>query len=55
MRPSPLICSDLTQPPNVQQWLAKHRSFVMHFEPIGSSWLNVVERFFRDITAARWP
>lgn len=35
----------------VQAWLAKHRRFVMHFTPTSSSWLNLVERFFADLTA----
>jgi len=32
------------------KWLAKHPRFVMHFTPTSASWLNMVERFFRDIT-----
>jgi Integrase core domain. len=39
--------------PDVQTWLAKHPRFVMHFTPTGASWLNMVERFFRDITGKR--
>jgi hypothetical protein len=39
--------------PEVQAWLAKHPRFVMHFTPTGTSWLNMVERFFRDITDKR--
>ncbi|WP_461522169.1 IS630 family transposase [Porticoccus sp.] len=39
--------------PNVQKWLAKHPRFVMHFTPTSASWLNMVERFFRDITTER--
>lgn len=34
----------------VRQWLAKHPRFQMHFTPTGSSWMNLVERFFRDLT-----
>jgi hypothetical protein len=34
----------------VQDWLAKHPRFNMHFTPTSASWLNMVERFFRDIT-----
>jgi hypothetical protein len=37
----------------VQAWLAKHPRFVMHFTPTGASWLNMVERFFRNITDKR--
>ena len=36
--------------PDVHAWLAKHQRFHMHFTPTSSSWLNMVERFFRDIT-----
>ena len=34
----------------VKRWLAKHPRFHMHFTPTSSSWLNLVERFFRDLT-----
>lgn len=39
--------------PAVQQWLAKHPRFNMHFTPTSASWLNMVERFFRDLTVER--
>lgn len=39
--------------PAVQQWLAKHPRFNMHFTPTSTSWLNMVERFFRDLTTER--
>ena len=39
--------------PNVQKWLARHPRFHMHFTPTSASWLNMVERFFRDITTER--
>lgn len=39
--------------PTVQAWLAKHPRFQMHFTPTSASWLNMVERFFRDITSER--
>jgi len=39
--------------PEVQQWLARHPRFVMHFTPTSASWLNMVERFFRDISENR--
>lgn len=35
---------------NVQIWLAKHPRFHLHFIPTSSSWLNLVERWFREIT-----
>lgn len=39
--------------PKVQAWLAKHPRLVMHFTPTSASWLNMIERFFRDITTER--
>jgi transposase len=39
--------------PKVQRWLARHLRFHMHFTPTGCSWLNMVERFFRDLTDNR--
>ena len=36
--------------PKVQAWLARHPRFTMHFTPTSSSWLNLVERFFADLT-----
>ena len=39
--------------PAVQDWLAKHPRFVMHFTPTSASWLNMVERFFRDLSENR--
>ena len=39
--------------PAVQAWLAKHPRFNMHFTPTSASWLNMVERFFRDISENR--
>ncbi len=39
--------------PKVQEWLEKHPRFNMHFTPTSASWLNMVERFFRDISENR--
>jgi transposase len=39
--------------PAVQEWLTKHPRFNMHFTPTSASWLNMVERFFRDLTTER--
>ena len=36
--------------PKVRAWLEKHPRFVMHFTPTSSSWMNLIERFFRDLT-----
>ncbi len=35
---------------DVQQWLARHKRFHLHFTPTSSSWLNLVERWFRELT-----
>lgn len=37
----------------VRRWLARHPRFHIHFTPTSASWLNMVERFFRDITTRR--
>ena len=37
----------------VKAWLAKHPRFKLHFIPTSSSWLNLVERFFAEITRKR--
>jgi hypothetical protein len=39
--------------PKVQAWLTKHPRITMHFTPTSASWLNMVERFFRDISERR--
>jgi transposase len=39
--------------PQVQKWLARHKRFHVHYVPTSSSWLNMVERFFRDLTVKR--
>ena len=36
--------------PEVQAWLKTHRRFVPHYIPTSSSWLNLVERWFRELT-----
>jgi len=38
---------------NVQKWLKKHPRFCLHFTPTSSSWLNLVERWFGEITRKR--
>ena len=50
-----LICDNYAthKHPAVTAWLEKHPRFHMHFTPTSASWLNMVERFFRDITTAR--
>jgi transposase len=39
--------------PKVQRWLKRHSRFHVHFTPTSASWLNMVERFFRDLTVNR--
>ena len=36
--------------PTVRAWLDKHPRFQLHFTPTSSSWLNLVERWFRELT-----
>jgi transposase len=36
--------------PKVQAWHRRHPRFHFHFTPTGASWLNMVERFFRDLS-----
>lgn len=38
---------------SVKRWLAKHPRIHFHFTPTSASWLNMVERFFRDLTEQR--
>lgn len=35
---------------NVRKWLQRHPRFHLHFTPTGSSWLNLIERFFGELT-----
>jgi len=39
--------------PRVKSWLQRHPRFHLHFIPTSSSWLNMVERWFREITDKR--
>ena len=39
--------------PRVKSWLKRHKRFHLHFTPTSSSWLNLVERWFREITDKR--
>jgi len=39
--------------PKVKRWIARHPRFHMHFIPTSSSWLNLIERWFRGITDKR--
>ena len=50
-----IICDNYAthKHPRVQRWLARHKRFHVHFTPTGCSWLNMIERFFRDLTQNR--
>ncbi len=39
--------------PKVQAWLKRHPRFHLHFVPTSCSWLNLIERFFRDLSQRR--
>jgi transposase len=39
--------------PDALAWAARHPRFHFHFTPTSSSWLNMVERFFRDLTESQ--
>jgi transposase len=39
--------------PRVQTWLRRHPRFHLHFTPTSSSWLNLIERWFRELTTKR--
>ena len=39
--------------PAIKRWLAAHPRFHLHFTPTGASWLNLVERWFAELTARK--
>ena len=39
--------------PAIQRWLVAHPRFVLHFTPTSSSWLNLVERWFSELTTKK--
>jgi len=39
--------------PSIQRWLVRHPRFALHFTPTYSSWLNLVERWFAELTT-KW-
>ena len=47
-----LICDNYGthKHPKVKAWQTRNPRFNFHFTPTGASWLNMVERFFRDLT-----
>ena len=48
-----LICDNYAthKHPRVERWLARHKRFHVRFTPTSASWLNMIEPFFRDLTA----
>ncbi len=50
-----LVCDNYAthKHPKVKAWLQRHSRFHVHFTPTSASWLNMIERFFRDITTKR--
>jgi transposase len=49
------ICDNYSthKTPAVKAWFAKHPRFKLHFIPTSSSWLNLVERLFAEITSQK--
>jgi transposase len=47
-----LICDNYAthKTPEVKRWLLRHPRFVLHFTPASASWLNLVERWFAELT-----
>ncbi len=39
--------------PKVQEWFADHPRYHLHFTPTGASWLNLIERWFAEISRKR--
>ena len=39
--------------PAIRRWLAAHPRFVLHFTPTSASWLNLVERWFAELTTKK--
>ena len=50
-----IICDNYAthKHPKVERWLERHKRFHVHFTPTSASWLNMIERFFRDLTDKR--
>jgi transposase len=39
--------------PTIERWLLRHPRFHLHFTPTGASWLNLVERWFAELTTKK--
>lgn len=50
-----LICDNYAthKTPAIKRWLLAHPRFHMHFTPTSASWLNLVERWFAELTS-KW-
>src|SRR5262249_37106131 len=50
-----LICYNYAThyPPEINAWLLRHPRFHLHFIPTSSSWLNLVERWFGEVTTRK--
>jgi transposase len=50
-----LICDNYAthKHPKVKAWFERNKRFHVHFTPTGASWLNMIERFFRDLSCNR--
>lgn len=50
-----IICNNYAthKHPRVQRWLGRHKRFQVHVTPTSASWLNMIERFFPDLTERR--
>ncbi len=50
-----MVCDNLAthKTPLIQEWLARHPRFRLHFTPTGSSWINQVERWFGYLTSQK--
>jgi transposase len=50
-----LICDNYAthKTPDIKRWLLAHPRFHLHFTPTGASWLNLVERWFAELTNKR--
>lgn len=50
-----LVCDNASthKTPAIQRWLVAHPRFVLHFPPTSSSWLNLVERWFSELTSKK--
>ena len=50
LSPDPLLVEKVRKTPLIHRWLAKRPRFHLHFTPTYSSWLNLVERWFAELT-----